>query len=76
MPDISMCPGGNCMLRLNCHRCTATPSEYAQSYFVEPPYKLNMVLDDKNNHVGVVTLTCAHFWNNNEYKDEKPKYKN
>lgn len=76
MPDISMCQGGNCMLRLNCHRYTAKAEELGQTYFLDPPYKLNMMLDEHNNHVGVVTITCAHFWNNQEYKDERPNFEN
>lgn len=71
MPDISMCKGGNCLLRLNCHRYTATPEELGQSYIGEPPYKMNMMLDDTFHSIGVVTLTCPFFWNNQQYKDEK-----
>ena len=37
MPDISMCKGEDCLLKNECYRYTATPSEY-QSYFVDPPY--------------------------------------
>jgi hypothetical protein len=45
--------------------------EVAQLYFSEPPYKLNMILDDDDQkHVGVVTLTCAHFWNNKDETNE------
>ena len=38
MPDITMCPGGNCPLKENCYRFTAKASEYHQSYFAEAPY--------------------------------------
>lgn len=38
MPDISMCPGGYCMLKETCYRYKATPCQYRQSYFVDPPY--------------------------------------
>ena len=71
MPDISMCKGGHCMLRLSCHRYTAKAEEFGQSFFSEPPYKINMMLDDVEKSLGVVTLSCAYFWNNVEYKNEK-----
>ena len=50
MPDISMCKGGSCLLRLHCHRYTAKPEELGQSYFGEAPYKLDFMFD--NNHDG------------------------
>jgi hypothetical protein len=76
MPDISMCHGGSCPLRLNCHRYTVTPDELMQSYFGEPPYKMNMMLDDDFASIGVVTITCAYFWNNAKYKKDEPKSEN
>jgi hypothetical protein len=39
MPDISMCSGDGCPIKERCHRFTATPNEYRQSYFVNPPYE-------------------------------------
>jgi hypothetical protein len=71
MPDISMCPGGFCPLKLNCHRYTTNPDDLAQSYFSEAPYKMNMMLDDTFHSLGVVTITCPYFWNNVEYKKKK-----
>lgn len=76
MPDISMCPGGSCMLRLNCHRYTVKPDELMQSYFGEAPYKLSMMLDDTFESVGVVTVTCPYFWNNAKYKKHEQKSEN
>ena len=73
MPDISMCKGGSCMLRLSCHRYTATAEPLGQSYFSEPPYKVNMILDENHAHVGVVTLACPMFWNNEKYKKDEQK---
>jgi hypothetical protein len=73
MPDISMCKGGSCPLRLHCHRYTAKAEELGQSYFVDPPYKMSMITDDNHSYVGVVTITCSYFWNNDQYEDEKPK---
>ena len=73
MPDISMCKGGYCPLKLNCHRYTTTPDELMQSYFGEPPYKMNMMLDDDFASLGVVTTTCAFFWNNAKYKKDEQK---
>ena len=32
MPDISMCSNERCLKRLKCHRYTATPCEFMQSY--------------------------------------------
>ena len=49
MPDITMCPGTDCLHKENCYRYTAIPSDY-QSYFVEPPIK-----DGK----------CDHYWGEN-----------
>ena len=73
MPDISMCKGGHCMLRLSCHRYTAKAEPLGQSFFSEPPYKVNMMLDDNEKSLGVVTLSCAYFWNNVEYKRNEQK---
>ena len=61
------------MLRLNCHRYTAIPDELGQSYFSDPPYKVNIMLDEHDVTLGVVTVACPFFWNNAQYKkDEKP----
>ena len=76
MPDISCCPGGSCPLRLNCHRYTVKPDDLAQSYFTEPPYKMNMMLDDDFQSVGVVTVTCPYFWNNAKYKKDESRFEN
>jgi len=38
MPDITLCEGTDCPLKETCYRYKATPSEYRQSYFQEPPY--------------------------------------
>lgn len=37
MPDITMCKGTRCVLSTRCYRCTATPDDLFQSYFVEEP---------------------------------------
>ena len=37
MPDITMCKGELCKARKHCYRFTATPSEYRQSWFMNPP---------------------------------------
>jgi len=50
MPDITMCSGEGCPFKEKCYRFTAKPSEYWQSYFVDPPIK-----DDK----------CDHYWGEN-----------
>ena len=76
MPDISMCHGGSCSLRLNCHRYTATAEPLGQSYFSDPPYLMNMMLDEHNDNLGVVTISCAYFWNNEKYKKDEQKSTN
>lgn len=73
MPDITMCKGGACPLRLNCHRYTAKAEELGQSFFVDLPYKMNFLFDDDNNGLGVVTTACSFFWNNKDYENERPK---
>ena len=50
MPDITMCSGEGCPFKEKCYRFTAKPSEYWQSYFIDPPIK-----DDK----------CDHYWGEN-----------
>jgi len=76
MPDISACNGGSCLLRLNCHRYTCKKEELGQSYFGEPPYKLEFMFDKHFNSLGVATLSCAFFWNNQNIEDERPKFEN
>ena len=49
MPDISMCGGKNCPLSKKCYRCTANPSEFWQSWFMEDPYNQQ-------------TKTCDFYW--------------
>jgi hypothetical protein len=49
MPDITMCEGTGCPAKDNCYRHTAKPSEYRQSYFVNPPY------NKQENK-------CDHYW--------------
>jgi len=51
MADITMCKGEGCPLKDNCHRHTAVPNEYRQSYFVTAPY------DPEKGE-------CKHFWDN------------
>jgi hypothetical protein len=40
MPDITMCSGRGCPKKDQCYRYKATPNQYWQSYFVEPPFGL------------------------------------
>lgn len=40
MPDITMCTGGDCPLKLNCYRFMAVPNEFWQSYMA-PKYIFN-----------------------------------
>ena len=39
MPDITMCNGTGCPRKDSCYRHTAVPSEYRQSFFMNPPLK-------------------------------------
>lgn len=73
MADITVCKGGSCPLRLNCYRYTCPKEDLGQSYFIEPPYKMNMMLDENFRNFGIVTTACTHFWNNAKYKDDEPK---
>ncbi len=50
MADIAMCNGIGCPVKEQCHRHTAIPNEYRQSYFVDPPLK------DEGR--------CDYFWSN------------
>jgi hypothetical protein len=35
-----------------------------------------MITSEIFNSVGVMTFTCPFFWNNQELKDERPKFEN
>jgi hypothetical protein len=37
MADITMCSGIGCKYSYSCYRYKATPDEFHQSYFLEPP---------------------------------------
>ena len=54
--DITKCTSEDCPLKEHCYRYTSELSDYGQSYFAEPPYKLS--LEDK-------TVTCDMFWGDN-----------
>ena len=76
MSDISACNGGSCPLRLHCHRYTCPKEELGQSYFKDPPFKMSFMFDKHLDNLGVVTTACAFFWNNQDFKDERPKFEN
>jgi hypothetical protein len=52
MPDISMCSNALCPSKEYCHRFTATPSKFMQSYADFSPEE-----DEVN---------CSHFWPNSK----------
>lgn len=52
MPDITLCKGGDCPRKTMCFRHIAPPSEYRQSYFVEPPGVWHTPEE----------FECRHFW--------------
>jgi hypothetical protein len=51
MADICMCSGKDCPVKEKCHRFTSLSIEYGQSYFTEPPGKI------EDN-----TFTCDMYW--------------
>lgn len=57
MADITMCSGVGCRVKDKCYRFTANKSEFWQSYFTEPPLKVE---DD--------VLVCDMFWGENNDK--------
>ena len=57
MPDIAMCKGDKCPKKEQCYRYTAKPSEYLQTYFTNPPYKLDW-------------SQCDYFWSNGREQND------
>lgn len=57
MPDIAMCNGSGCLIKNDCYRYTAKPSEYLQSFFVEAPF-LKGEIPFKCTRRGY----CEHYW--------------
>jgi len=51
--DITICKGNNCPIKDKCHRHTAKAEPQYQSYFVNPPFKIN----EETN-----TFHCDMFW--------------
>ena len=51
MPDMHLCRGTGCPAKDSCYRFTATPKEFRQAYFSEPPIK-----DGK----------CEYYWGDNQ----------
>jgi hypothetical protein len=62
MPDISMCPGINCVIQLTCWRFIAQPSE-RQTYFTETPEFENDE-DNKSND-------CSYWMGNRDGREEE-----
>jgi hypothetical protein len=56
MPDITMCPGVDCIIKNKCYRYTAPPSEYRQSFFTSSPLQ---IIDENNQK-------CDHYWDNTD----------
>jgi len=63
MADITMCEGGQCPMKDDCYRHTATPGEYRQSYFSEIPMKEISVVTHK------VFAECEYYLDNWGYHD-------
>lgn len=53
MPDITMCPGGDCPKRNRCYRYKAEPNEHRQSYFSGLPIEIK-----DNGKYG----DCEYYW--------------
>lgn len=66
MADITMCKGGKCELKKQCHRFTAIPDDY-QTYFVGLPY-LSQRDEQGNNVQNPESKDCKHFWPNKDSK--------
>lgn len=64
MPDITMCNGHNCPIRVNCYRYTAIPSD-RQSYFLETPIRI------ENGK-----LKCDHYWGDNDPFEQLNQFAN
>lgn len=58
MPDITMCNGGDCVVKEECYRFKATPSQYQQSYFSSTP-------------VDSLSQECDYFWPVDEHSTFK-----
>ena len=54
MADICMCSGKDCPVKEKCYRFTSLVNEYGQSYFLEPPGKIE---EGK--------FTCDVYWGEN-----------
>ena len=54
--DITMCSGKDCPFKETCYRYTATPSEYRQSYFFNPPI------------IKGEEVTCEYYWKTKKEK--------
>lgn len=65
MADITMCDNKICKDRFKCHRFTAKPDEYHQSYFL---------FFDKQ--IPKSNLECNQFWNNKYFAKERKLYDN
>jgi len=37
---------------------------------------MNFMFDENFYNLGVVTIACPMFWNNKDYKDERPNLEN
>ena len=66
MPDITMCLGYKgalreqlCPMRNGCHRFTAQPSDYRQSYFTEAPFVVG-----EHGHY----YECGHRWPTSDFE--------
>lgn len=55
MPDITMCHGNSCLLKDQCYRYKAKPTEF-QSYFYITPYHVYRDEDGNIQH------ECEEFW--------------
>ena len=60
MADISMCFGKGCKIRANCHRFTAMPGDYWQTY-----------ADFEKHYLSIFGDQCDYFWNNEFYRGER-----
>lgn len=70
MPDMCMCQGKDCPMKLKCYRFKAVPNGLWQSYFTKPPFR---TVNDISSHGKITTKSLRTTMINNfecEYFDE------
>lgn len=79
MPDITMCKGDGCVARHHCYRFAATPHEYRQSWFMNPPgsdkkCEYYNELEYNNMKYSVIDAETGEIYINNKTADETSQF--